>query len=103
MNKLLYRLKRTRFVYRRSSNFTKVVVMSTIGVCIVAMVTLGISIHAANAKAQEMKDQAAQLEQEKNQLEDKIDSLGSAGSVEDIAKDELGLVDPDTIIIKPES
>lgn len=103
MRRLLARLRRTRFVYRRSSNFIKTVVMSAIALSVAALVALSISIHAANARAQELKDQAAQLEQEKNQWGDKIDSLGSADSVEDIAKDELGLVDPDTIIIKPES
>lgn len=103
MKRLLARLRRIRFVYRRSSNFTKTVVMSAIVLSIVALTALGISIHSANARAQELKDQAAQLEQENDRLEDKIDSLGSADSVEDIAKDELGLVDPDTIIVKPES
>ena len=103
MKRLLSRLKRTRFVYRRSSNFTKTAVMSAIVLSVAALVALSISIHAANARAPELTDQAAQLEQENDRLEDKIDSLGSADSVEDIAKDELGLVDPDTVIVKPES
>ena len=103
MRRLLARLKRIRFVYRRRSNFTKTVVMCAIVLSVAALVALSIAIHAANARSQELKDQAAQLEQENDRLEDKVDSLGSAGSVEDIAKDELGLVDPDTIIVKPES
>lgn len=103
MGNLLTRLKRIRFVYRASSNFTKTVVMSAIVLSIAALVTLNLSIQSANARAQALKDQAAQLEQENNRLEDNIDSLGSADSVEQIAKDELGLVDPDTIIVKPES
>ena len=103
MRRLLARLRRIRFVYRRSSNFTKTVVMSAIVLSVIALAALSISIHAANIRSQELKDQAAQLEQENDRLEDKIDSLGSADSVEDIAKDELGLVDPDTVIVKPES
>ena len=103
MKRLLARLKRIRFVYRRSSNATKMAVMCAIVLSVAALVALSISTHAANVRAQELKDQAAQLEQENDRLEDKIDSLGSADSVEDIAKDELGLVDPDTVIVKPES
>ena len=103
MKRFLARLRRIRFVYRRSSNLTKTVVMSTIVLSVAALVALSVSIHAANVRAQELKEQAAQLEQENDRLEDKIDSLGSADSVEDIAKDELGLVDPDTIVVKPES
>ena len=36
------------------------------------------------------------------ELQDKIDDLGSVQSVQDIAREELGLVDPDTIVIQPE-
>jgi cell division protein FtsB len=57
----------------------------------------------AQAMKDSLKDQAAQLEQDNGQLKDKIDGLGSVDSVEDIAKEELDLVDPDSVIIQPES
>ena len=35
-------------------------------------------------------------------LEQKTEDLGSVQSIQDIAKEELGLVDPNTVIIDPE-
>ena len=46
---------------------------------------------------------AAALEQENADLQEDIEALGSAQSVQEIAKESLGLVDPDTVIIKPNS
>jgi cell division protein FtsB len=56
----------------------------------------------AQAQADALRQYAQELEQEKQLLQDKIDKLGTEDSVGDIAKDELDLVDKDTIIIKPE-
>ena len=103
MRRWLAKLKRIRFVYRRSSNFTKTAVATALLLSVVALVTLGIATENARQQAQALKDQAAQLEQDNDRLEENIDSLGSADSVDQIAKDELGLVDPDTVIVKPES
>lgn len=102
MKRWLKRLKRTRFVYRQSSNFTKTVVATALLLSIVALVSLGIATHNAKQQAKALADQAAQLEQENGELQDNIDALGSADSVDQIAKDELGLVDPDTIVVRPE-
>lgn len=103
MERWLEKLRRTRFVYRRSNPFTKTVVATALVLSVIALAALGFAIHDAQNRTQQLKDEAAQLEQDNAQLEDKIDSLGSADSVDQIAKDELGLVDPDTIVVKPES
>ena len=103
MKRLLAKLKRIRFVYRRSSNFTKTVVMSAIVLSVAALVALSISIHAANVRIEELEDQAIQLEQEGNTLQDKIGALGTAESIWDIAREIFGYVFPDTVIVKPES
>lgn len=101
MDRIVRLLKRVRLVYRRSSTLTKAVVLSAIVLSMAALITLQLTISAAQDRTQDLTDQAAQLEQENQQLEDKIDNLGSADSVEDIAKDELDMVDPDTVIIEP--
>lgn len=101
MDRIVRLLKRVRLVYRRSSTLTKAVVLSAIVLSMAALITLQLTISAAQDRTQDLTDQAAQLEQENQQLEDKIDNLGSADSVEDIARDELDMVDPDTVIIEP--
>ena len=102
MNPITKALKRVRVVYRKSNTLTKTVVLSTIVLSMAALLALNLSIQAAQLRAQELANQAAQLEQENQQLENNIDDLGSADSVEQIAKDELGLVNPDIVVIDPQ-
>lgn len=101
MGKLLATLKRVRLVYRRSNNMTKTVVISAIVLSMAALLTLQVAINAAQRRYEEQKNQAAQLEQEKDKLNDNIGSLGSADSVDQIAKDELGMVPTDSVVITP--
>lgn len=49
----------------------------------------------------QMRQEAAGLELANEDLEDRQDALGTARSVEDIAKEKLGLVDPNTVLITP--
>ena len=92
---------RIRLVYKRSNTLTKVAVCAAIVLSTAALLTLRSAALDAQADREALQQEAQRLEQEQNQLNDKLDSLGSADSVEQIAKDELGLVDPDTIIITP--
>lgn len=102
MGKIRSVLKRVRLRYRRSSTLTKTVVISTIVVCMAALLMIGWRIDSAVADYEAKKDLAAQLEQENNKLNENIDGLGSADSIEQIAKDELGMVPSDAVVITPE-
>ena len=42
------------------------------------------------------------MEGENADLQEKIDNIGSVQSIRQIAQDELGLTDPDTVLIRPE-
>ena len=66
----------------------------------VALLTLSLTIHNLNQRAEEARKQAARLEYELSQLEEKLENLGSSEGAEDAAKDE-GYVDKDTIVIQP--
>ena len=94
---------RFRLVYKRSKPLTKIVVLCAIVLSMVTLLAIRHQLLNAQAMKDSLNDKASQLEQENGQLEDKIDSLGSVDSVEQIAKDELGLVDPDTVIIQPQN
>ena len=50
----------------------------------------------------DLKQEASGLEYANQELDRKTDELGSVQSIQDIAQEELGLMDPDTIIIDPE-
>lgn len=101
MRKLIALLSRVRLKYRRSSTMTKTVVMSAIVVCMLALLTLQIANTAKEKRLEADRQRAAQLEQEQNKLNDNIDKLGSAESAEQIAKDELGMVPTDAVVIVP--
>ncbi len=101
MGNLRSTLKRVRLVYRRSSTITKTVVIATITVSIVALLFLYGQIKATEARYEEEKRQAAQLEKDNHRLEESIDSVGSVGNAEQIAKDELNMLPSDSVILIP--
>lgn len=96
-------LKKIRLVYRRSSKLTKSVVLCAIVLSTVTLLTLRGELLKAQAQAEELRSQAAGLEQENQQLQESIDALGSLESVKDIAQNIGGLVDPNTVILRPNS
>lgn len=89
-----------RLVFK-TSRLTVAVVLCTAVLSAAALLTLHFSLQSAETRADALREQAAALEQENGKLETQIQGLGSVDSVEQIARDELGLVDPDTVIIDP--
>ena len=103
MKKLATILSRIQFGRRRSSNATKLVVAVSIVLCMVALITLRLSMNDLQNRTVKLYNRAAALEQENSSLENKIANLGTVQSVMEIAKEELGLVQPDTVIFVPAS
>lgn len=94
---------RIRLIYKRSSTLTKVLVLSAVVLSTAALLVLRGVIADTDAKNQALLGQAAQLEVQNAQLQQNIDKLGSLDSVIQIAGDELGLVDPNTVVLVPEN
>lgn len=88
-----------KVVFRSGSLMLKIVVMVLI---VFSMATL-IALRWVHTGIQEQTGalcaEAAALEQKNSDLQEKIGELGSVKSVEDIARSELGLADPNTIIL----
>ena len=95
--------KKFRVELRSSSNLLKIVVTVLIVFSMAALLALGWMQRGLQERTQAQKDAAAALEQENRDLQDKIDGVDSVEGVQDIAREELGLVDPDTIVIQPET
>ena len=91
-----------RLVYKRSSTLTKVLVLFAVVLSTVALLGLRGLILEAEAQNAAVLNQAAQLEEENAELEQKIDSLGTLDGMMQIARDELGLEDPNTVILVPQ-
>ncbi len=92
---------KVRLVYKRSARLTKIVVMCAIVLSTVALLILGSMIHDIRGRRDALREQASRLEKENSRLTSLIDSLGTVAGIQQIAREELGLVDPDSVIITP--
>jgi cell division protein FtsL len=95
--------RRFKLKIKRSSQSTKIAVCGTIVISVISLLALHASTLDAQEQVEAWRTKAQQLEQEKQRLEDKITNLGTLEGIKDIAQDELGLTDPDSIIIEPEN
>lgn len=91
---------RFQIVIRRSSPVTKIVASVAIALSILALVALRWAQNDIEAQTKAMQNEAAQLQSENQRLRDRIDGADSIAEVQEIAEEELGLVDPDTVIIE---
>ena len=80
----------------------KAVLIVLIVLSMAALLALRWVHNGIQAETQRKTEQAAAMEGENADLQEKIDSIGSVQSIRQIARDELGLVDPDTVLIHPE-
>ena len=96
-------MQQFKFQVKPGSRATIIAVTIAVTIALAALLVLYSVTMDAQARAEQWRAQAQQLEQENKALEDKIDNLGTLDGIKDIAKEELGLVDPDTIIITPEN
>ena len=96
-------LKTVKVEVRSASSVLKIVVTVLIVFSMAALLALRWVHSGILAQTQERRDEASAVEYANDELRDKIDDIGSVQSVQDIAQQELGLVDPDTVIITPQS
>lgn len=93
-------LRRFQLQYRRTSALHKVVIAAAVVLSSVALLSMRLAQWNAEENLAGLQHRAAVLEQENAELRQNIDELGTTDSVRRIAQEELGLVDPDTIIIE---
>ena len=88
----------TKLIRRAAGIFLVILILFSI----VALIALRWVHNGILTQIDELKEEASGLEYANEELERKTEELGSVQSIQDIAKEELGLVDPDTILIDPE-
>lgn len=92
---------RIRLVYRRSSVFLKVLVLVTLLASIAALVALRVTVSNYQQQKQVLQAQAIVLQQENQELTERIAELGTKESIRRIATEELGLVSPGSKFFNP--
>ena len=91
--------KHVKVEIRPTSNILKVILILLILMSIVAMIALRWVHNGILTEIADLKDEASGLEYANEELARKTEELGSVQSIQDIAEEELGLVDPDTVLI----
>ena len=102
MANIIEYLKRVKPVYRRSSNRMKIFVIIIIILGIAGLFALRCALSDLNAENRALENQITQLEMENEDLAQKISIQGTKEAVIQIARELLGLVTPDTVIVQPE-
>ena len=95
------RKKPIKVVVRPSTPLLKIIVILVILLSMAALLALSWVRSSILADMEDLRAEAAGLEYENEELEEKIGELGGVQSVQDIAEGELGYVNPDTVIIDP--
>lgn len=93
--------RKIRLVYLRSSPLLKCVVLSTLIATTIVLLVLTANIRNARTEAAENRARAEELISDNDDLQDKLDSIGSVEGNKALAEELLGLVDPDTVVITP--
>ena len=93
--------KKYRVVLRRSHPVILACILVAVAVSAVALITLHASIASSDAQYEQLRQQAAVLEENNEDLTGRIDALGSLESAIQIAMEKLGLVFPDSILFDP--
>lgn len=103
MAKIKEKLKLIKLRLRPSPRSTKIMLIVAILFAMTALIALRMEIRKLEDRTEDLRNKAAYLEQDNKDLQENIGILGSVQSIIQIARDELGLVDPDTVILDPES
>ena len=103
MAKIKDKLKLIKLRLRPSPRSTKIMLIVAILFAMIALIALRMAITDLNNREEDLRQKASALEQDNQDLQENIGILGSVQSIIQIARDELGLVDPDTVILGPES
>ncbi len=89
---------RIRIVYRHSPLLLKCVLLAAIVFSTVALVTLRIGIQDYRSQTDDLRNQAAQMEQDNQELKEDIQNKDSVEGIKEIAQEELDLLDPTTVL-----
>ena len=96
-------LKNAKVVVRQSPAALKIILIVLILFSIVSLAMLRWVHNGILAETENLREEASALEYANTELVEKTENLGSVQSVRDIAQEELGLVDPNTVILDPQS
>lgn len=95
--------RQVRLRFTRASTLTLIAVTSALTLSLVALGSLRLTRLDLEHRTQQAMAQAAALERRNEYLLGAIDALGTVNGIRQIARSELGLVDPGSIVFHNQS
>lgn len=102
MSKDWANFKRIRLIPGQAHPLLKTVVGAAVVLSAAALISIRMVQWDTWDRIGRLEERAAALTAENAQLQERIDALGTADSIRRIAGEELGMVDPGTIVIDSE-
>ncbi len=93
--------RNTKVVIHPSSRALKIAVIVLIVFSMITLTALTWVRNSIRSRTEDMRQEAAALEDANAALEDKLENPGALENIMELAREFLGLEDPDTIIIDP--
>lgn len=93
--------KKIQFEVRHSPLSLKIILTLLIIFSMAALTALRWVHLELQAQTDALKAEAAQIEYTNSKLTERTANVGTVQGIEDIAREELGLVDPNTVVIQP--
>lgn len=93
--------RKVKVIFRPSPMSLKILVIVLILFSMAALMALRWVTNSIRQETENLREEAAAVEQENSDLKEKIDDVDSVKGVQNIAEEELDMVDPDTVIIDP--
>ena len=90
-------ISKVRFVRRRSGKWTIIAIIIAIVLSMGALTALHLSMSQLKNRTADLRDKAAQLEAENEDLQEDIEQVDSIQGIVEIAEKELGLAQPDAV------
>lgn len=95
-------LGKVQIIWRHSSLLLKTLVIVLIVFSMAAMAALGWVRLSIQNQTEQMLAEAAALEEKNKELNQRIQNIDAVDTIQSIAEEELGMVTPDTVLIRPE-
>lgn len=92
-------LKNVQLQVRPSPPVLKILLIVVILLSMAALGTLRLVQNGIRAEVENLKDEAAELEYANSELDRRMEEPDSVQNVQQIAREDLGMVGPDTVVI----
>lgn len=95
--------RRVQFHLCKGHILVKIALIAVLVLSVAALVMLQGALRQTQAQTEGLRAEAAALEQDNSKLRRDLDDLGTVEGIIRLAKEKLGLAEPDTVIIEPEN